>query len=93
MIEGKSLKLKNTILYLLERCPGITRSKLNKLLFFADFRSYRETAKSITNSIYIKKEFGPEVKDIDLTLAEMEQEGLIAATEGKDTVYCLPVKV
>ncbi|MBQ1851673.1 MAG: DUF4065 domain-containing protein [Paludibacteraceae bacterium] len=52
-------KLKNTILYILERCSNVWCTKMNKLLFYADFMSYRETGSAMTGLVYKAIELGP----------------------------------
>ncbi len=41
-------RLKNVLLYVLERCSDVWCAKMNKLLFYIDFLSYRETGMAIT---------------------------------------------
>lgn len=52
-------KLKNAILYFIEKMNGVFVTKMNKLLFFADFVSYRENGQAITGLSYKAIQFGP----------------------------------
>ena len=45
--------------------------KLNKILWFADRKAVLETGAPITNSIYIKKQYGPAIKNIDSFISEL----------------------
>ena len=50
-------KLINTILFFCEE--GILKTVLNKLLFYADFKQFKDNVVSITGSRYAKIPFGP----------------------------------
>jgi hypothetical protein len=50
-------KLYNAILFFCKE--GILKTKLNKLLFYADFKHYKEYAISITGARYAHIPFGP----------------------------------
>ncbi len=55
-------KLKNTILYILEKCggkPNVGETVLYKLLYFVDFDSYEIYGKPVTGMNYVKLQFGP----------------------------------
>src|SRR3989339_136694 len=55
-------KLRNVILYILEKCggkPNIGETVLYKLLYFIDFDAYEKTGKPITGLSYVKLQFGP----------------------------------
>lgn len=55
-------KLDELILYVAQRCAGDSRFgkiKLNKILFYADFKAFLKTGKSITGENYFKQPFGP----------------------------------
>lgn len=55
-------KFRELILYLAERSesdPKFGETKLNKLLFYADFIAYRELGEPITGARYQKLEWGP----------------------------------
>jgi len=50
-------KLYNAILFFCK--DGVLKTKLNKLLFYADFKHYKEYALSITGARYARIPFGP----------------------------------
>lgn len=52
-------KLKNILLYFIEKGHGVFITKMNKLLFYTDFISYRECGKSMTGLKYKAIQFGP----------------------------------
>lgn len=53
-------------------------TKLNKALWFSDTIAYRVAGRSITNTTYVKRQFGPVPKRILVVLQELEVEGKIA---------------
>ena len=52
-------KLKNILLYFIEKGHGVFVTKMNKLLFYTDFISYRECGKGMTGLKYKAIQFGP----------------------------------
>lgn len=52
-------KLKNTLLYIIEKCHGVFFTKMNKLLFYSDFLSYQRTGKGMTGLAYMAISYGP----------------------------------
>lgn len=53
------LKLKNVLLFFIEKCNGVFCTKMNKLLFYVDFYSYRQYGVAITGLAYKAIQFGP----------------------------------
>lgn len=51
--------LKNILLYLIGNCKDVFYTKMNKLLFYADFAAYRKSGMSITGLTYRAMEYGP----------------------------------
>ena len=51
----KPRKMREVILYLLNKCGSMTKEKLCGLLYFCDFDHYEKHQKSITGATYIKK--------------------------------------
>ena len=73
-------KLKNTLLYLLERCggkPNIGETVIYKLLYLIDFNFFEQTGKSITGLTYVKLQYGPVplAKQYSPLIKEMIKEG------------------
>jgi hypothetical protein len=52
-------RLKNLLLYVLNQCGEVFYTKMNKLLFYADFVAYRNLGMSISGLSYKAIEFGP----------------------------------
>lgn len=69
-------KYKNAILYLLKYCNNehLGKTKLNKLLYYLDFISYRDRGKSITGDVYIHEDYGPIPTKSDEILSELKKE-------------------
>jgi len=75
-IKFNKEKLKNVILYLLEKCggkPNIGETVLYKLLYFIDFDSYELFGEPVTGMRYVKLQYGPvpHASDYNLTIQEM----------------------
>ncbi len=69
-------KFCNSILFFVKFCNNnyLGKTKLNKLLYYLDFISFRDRKKSVTGDIYISKTYGPVPKEIDEMLAQMKSE-------------------
>ena len=52
-------RLKNILLYFIEKSDGVFFTKMNKLLFYADFMAYRVTGKGMTGLAYKAIAHGP----------------------------------
>ena len=52
-------RLKNVILYFIEHLGGVFVTKMNKLLFYADFAAYRNLGQGITGLSYQAIQYGP----------------------------------
>lgn len=72
-------KYENAILYFIKYCNSsyLGKVKLNKLLYYLDFISFRDQGCSITGDEYINKEFGPVPKSIDEILSLLIKEGTL----------------
>ncbi len=69
-------KLKNVILYILQKCggkPNLGETVLYKLLYFIDFDAFEILGKPVTNMNYIKLQFGPVpcLKDYNSVIEQM----------------------
>ena len=60
-------KYDNTFLFFLRNCNNkyLGATKLNKLLYYFDFISFRDRNKTVTGDIYIHKDYGPVPDNID----------------------------
>jgi hypothetical protein len=74
-------RLREMILYISKRLHGdltLGKTKLNKILFFADFFSYLKNGEPVTGTAYKKDEFGPVPANINMVLEQMKSAGEIA---------------
>ena len=53
------VRLKNLLLYVIEQMGEVFQTKMNKVLFYIDFLSYRESGMAISGLAYNAIEFGP----------------------------------
>jgi len=72
-------KLFNVILYFCK--GGVFRTKINKLLFYADFLHFKEYAVSITGSRYAHATFGPVPDKYQTVLAVLIENGSLQEEE------------
>ena len=71
-------KFANTVLYLLQACPGATgKVKLVKLLYFADFGHYEQHAIPITGVDYVALPMGPVPDNFQELFDRLENDGFI----------------
>jgi uncharacterized phage-associated protein len=52
-------KLKNIMLYLIEKCGSVFYTKMNKLLFYTDFLSYKSFGYGMSGLAYQALQYGP----------------------------------
>ena len=93
-VELNKDKYLNALLFFISYCNnkwlGVT--KLNKLMYYFDFISYRDHQKSATGDIYAHWEKGPVPKHIEEMLQELKRTGKITAQDipyldGKKTEF------
>jgi putative zinc finger/helix-turn-helix YgiT family protein len=81
-------KLINCMLYFCK--DGLLKTVINKLLFYADFKHFKEYQIGITGTRYVHLPYGPVPKNYDIYLATLVNERAINANEvfydGKDFV-------
>lgn len=63
-IERRREKLKNAVLFFVKNDSTVGLTKLMKLLFYLDFRLFRECGESLTGQIYEAWQFGPVPADV-----------------------------
>jgi putative zinc finger/helix-turn-helix YgiT family protein len=73
-------KLFNAILFFCKG-EGEFRTKLNKLLFYADFKHYKEYSVSITGAHYAHLPHGPALNNYDYYYAELENNNALKTEE------------
>jgi putative zinc finger/helix-turn-helix YgiT family protein len=72
-------KLFNAILYFCK--GGVFKTKLNKLLFYADFKHFKDYTVSVTGARYAHIPFGPAPEKYSLYLATLLENGVIGVKE------------
>jgi putative zinc finger/helix-turn-helix YgiT family protein len=73
-VEFNFEKLSQMVLYFASTISNLTKTKLNKLLFYADFLAYRDLGVSLSGTVYIKDYYGPVPLKFDLLLSILEDE-------------------
>lgn len=76
-------KLENLILYFLKNASNVSKTKLAKLLYYADFGYYKEHFQTITGTRYINLDFGPCPENLEMLSAKMKTAKKIIATRQK----------
>lgn len=72
-------KLFNAILYFCK--GGVLKTKLNKLLFYADFKHFKEYSIAITGAKYIHLQYGPVPNNYEFFTAELTRGGELTVEE------------
>ena len=73
-------RLRELILYIAEKLkddPNFGRTKLAKVIYFSDFRSYTMHGRPVSGSRYIRLPHGPVPNDYNSIMIEMETNGLV----------------
>lgn len=65
-------KLKNMILYFIDKLGGVFPTKLNKLLFYTDFCSYKRRGVGMSGLAYMAIQYGPVPERWDKLYSSME---------------------
>ena len=66
-------RLKNVLLYILNQCGEVFCTKMNKLLFYADFLAYRRLGMALTGLSYRAIEFGPVPERWDRVYSQFDE--------------------
>jgi len=77
-------KYKNAVLYFVSNCNNIYlgKTKLNKLFYYLDFISHRDTKKSITGDVYVHDRLGPVPSKLLVEIIpELKKEGKLDIVE------------
>jgi hypothetical protein len=88
--EFNGAKFKELVLLFAERSAndeGFGMVKLNKLLWRADFESYRVLGRPITGETYERQEFGPVARHLPIVLDELAGRGYIQWTQAVSGPY------
>jgi len=77
-MDGGQARLKELILYIAGKCagdPGFGATKLNKILFYADFRSFERFGTPVTGEKYQCLKWGPAPSAMVPVRRELEEGG------------------
>ena len=84
MITPILARTQELILYIASRYAGDSRfgvTRLNKVLFWADFEQFRRTGRAITGGTYIKLDHGPVLEQFDDILDGLRARGELRLEE------------
>ena len=76
-------RLKNILLYVLDRCGDVWYTKMNKILFYIDFLSYREHGIALTGLTYRAIGFGPVPEKWERVFSEFDAVQQVPKAEGE----------
>ncbi len=79
-----AIKVANLIVYLISHTKNVSKTKLNKLLFYADFKTFKKAIRSISGLSYIKLQYGPVPDDYEDLYPFMEKMGYIESNDEKE---------
>lgn len=71
-------KLQELILYIAHKShddPAFSSTKLNKILFMADFFAYGLWGESLTGTTYVRRQYGPTPKEMPIIQNELTKAG------------------
>lgn len=83
-------KLKNVLLYILERCagkPNVGETVLYKLLYFSDFNYYELYEEHLTGASYRKLPYGPVPQKLDSIINQMIEKGQLQRVKTEYHTY------
>ena len=66
-------RLKNIVLFFIDRCNGVFNTKMNKLLFYTDFLSYKMRGMGMTGLAYKAIQYGPVPQRWDLVYGLIDE--------------------
>jgi len=74
-------RFENAVLYLCSNISNLTKTKLNKLLWYCDFLNFRLNGRSLTGTVYVHLPYGPVPKNYECCLAYLTARKLITSEE------------
>lgn len=80
-------RFRELIVYICAKCatdPGFGATKLNKILYHSDFRSFERFGVPLTGMVYQKLRFGPAPRALLPTVRELASEGAIREAPPQD---------
>ncbi len=77
--QASQQKYQNSILYFIKYCNNqyLGATKLNKLIYYLDFISYRDRKQNVTGDKYIHMDYGPVGSGVNEVLGDLQKEGKI----------------
>ena len=72
------IKLGNAVAFFAEKAKHLFKTKLNKLLFYADFMSFRDTGRSITGLTYVAIDLGPVPDSFNSLFGRIAENGFVS---------------
>jgi len=69
------------VIWFCDRLNSVSKTVINKLVFYADFLNYRTSTVSLTGTAYRRAPYGPVPADYGMLLDWMEAQGLIQCRE------------
>lgn len=73
-VEFDAARMRALTLYVCRRCSRFQRfgtTKLNTILWYADFEHYRRFGRAITGATYVRQPDGPVARELSATLHDM----------------------
>jgi len=74
-------KMENLILFFASSVNHAFKTKMTKLLWYADFLCFNDTSRSITGSPYLAYKLGPVPDNYDLIFGDMQRRGVLDVQE------------
>ncbi|MBQ7774115.1 MAG: DUF4065 domain-containing protein [Bacteroidales bacterium] len=89
--ERSLQKLKNILLYIIGQCGELFCTKMNKMLFYADFLAYRDMGMSLTGLSYRALNYGPVPERWDRIYSQFDEVRLEPKVNGdKEGMIFIP---
>ena len=70
-------KFENMVIYFIKNSYSLSKTRLNKLLFYSDFGYFKENTVSISGAPYIHDYYGPVPSDFDLLYTMLRDQNII----------------
>jgi len=86
----KPEKFKALVHYVCYKAPNpkkLGATKLNKILFFSEMQNFLRSGNAIAGEKYVKRQFGPTSFHLLSALDDLQEQGLVAISEGDSKVY------
>ena len=74
-------RFETIVLYLCSSVKEVTKTKLNKLLWYSDFLNFRLTHRSLTGIVYVHLPYGPVPQNYECCLAHLTDQKLLDSQE------------